>query len=688
MVCRDMFRRSRQRVWSVSSVFSVVGLVALLCVVGPAESPAANREPPTPDQYDLADMSLEELMRLPVTSVSKQSQPFAQTAAALFVITQEDIRRSGVTSIPEALRMVPGVDVARIDANKWAISARGFNGRFANKLLVLVDGRTVYSPTFAGVNWDIQDTMLEDIERIEVIRGPGATLWGVNAVNGVINIITKKAKDTQGGLFVGGAGTEERGFTGMRYGSKLGDDTYMRVYGKFFARDDQVNAVGDPTVDRWHQARTGMRMDHRANNGDEFTLQGDYYAGEYKESVNLPSLSAPFINTDIFKAHTSGANVLGRWTRTLSATEGLSLQTFVDRVVIKNGRGGVVSDTVDVNFQHHAEWRERHHFIWGLGYRFVNNQLDNRGDILSASYRTESRFFSVWSGFLQDEMTLIPQTLKLTAGTKLEHNDFTGFVVQPSVKLQWTLSERQSIWAAASRAIRAPSHSEDDIRLNQPTGTQPLVSVFGSRSYDNEKLVAYEAGYRHQFAETLTLDLATFYNHYSDLRSFEPGATFSESSPPPTHTVLPFIWSNQVRAETYGVEASVEWRPFDWWRLQPSYTYLLMRMYTDRSRDPAAANAKGESPAHQASVRSMMSLPYKTEFDVWVRYVDHLPAIQIPSYVSMDVRLGWRPTRQLELSLVGQNLLDTHRPEFRENIVSFVPTELQRGVYGKATWRW
>ncbi|MFO0773931.1 MAG: TonB-dependent receptor [Nitrospiraceae bacterium] len=668
----------------------LVGVLALACWFWGTPAFGANRVPPSPDHLDLVDMSLEELMSLPVTSVSKQTEPYAQTAAALFVLTQEDIRRSGATSIPEALRMVPGVQVAKIDSNKWAISARGFNGRFANKLLVLVDGRTVYSPTFAGVNWDQQDTILEDIERIEVIRGPGATLWGVNAVNGVINIITKKAKDTQGGLFVGGAGTEERGFTGLRYGTSLGDNTHMRIYGKFFARDDQVNALGDPAVDRWHQARTGARMDHKSANGDEWTLQGDYYAGEYRENVNLPTLSAPFIQTNLFKAQTTGGNALARWTHTQSATAGASVQAFFDRVVIKNGRGGVISDTVDLNYQQHTDWGERQNLIWGLGYRFVNNQLINRQDILSISYRTDSRFFSVWSGFFQDEIMLLPtsRSLSLTLGTKLEHNDFTGFVVQPSARLRWTPTDRQTVWGAVSRAIRAPAHSEDDIRINLPTGTQPLATLSGTRSYGNEKLVAFEAGYRNQLLNTLSVDLATFYNKYGDLRSFEPGPTFSESTPSPTHTVLPFTWANKVRAETYGVEASVEWRPTEWWRLQPTYTYLLMRMYTDRSLDPGAANPKGESPQHQASLRSMVSLPHGFEFDAWLRYVDHLPAIRIPSYTTLDLRLGWRPTRQLELSLVGQNLLDSHRPEYRENIISFVPTELQRGVYGKVTWRW
>lgn len=686
-------RRATASLWGIRYgeqpiVLVLIIVLSVLTAVFHVPVWAANREPPSPPGIDLTELSLEELMNLPVTSVSKKAQPFSQTAAALFVLTQEDIRRSGATSIPEVLRMVPGVDVAKIDSNKWAVTVRGFNGRFANKLLVLVDGRTVYSPTYAGVNWDQVDTILEDIDRIEVIRGPGATLWGVNAVNGVINIITKSAKDTQGGLAVVGAGTEERGFTGLRYGTKLADSTYARVYGKFFARDDQALPTGDPSLDRWHQGRGGMRLDHTASNGDVFTLQGDYFAGEYLERVNLPTLTSPFIQTSDFKAQISGANVLGRWTHTSSATSGLSVQLFYDRVVILNGRGGVKSDTADVNFQHHAALGDRQNVVWGLGYRFVNNQLVNRTEALSVSYDRDSRYFSVWSGFVQDDIAVVRDAVTLTLGTKIEHNDFTGLVIQPSTKLRWMPTDRQTYWAAVSRAIRAPSNAEDDIRLNQPTGSAPLVSVFGSRSFGNEKLLAYEAGYRNQLLDNLSLDLATFYNVYKDLRSFEPGQPFTEASPSPTHVVQPLLWSNKLRAETYGVEASFDWRPIAWWRLQPAYTFLHMRMLTDRSQDPGAGSAAGESPAHQVSIRSLMLLPYQTELDIWGRYTDRLPAIQIPSYFNLDIRLGWRPTPAVELSLVGQNLLDSHRPEFKESIVSFASTELQRAVYGKVTWRW
>jgi iron complex outermembrane receptor protein len=653
-----------------------------------AADPDQQQEPPS----DLTELSLEELMHVEVTSVSKRAQPLAQTAAAIFVLTQDDIRRSGATSIPEALRMVPGLQVARLDANKWAISSRGFNGRFANKLLVLIDGRSVYTPLFSGVYWDVQDTLMEDIDRIEVIRGPGATLWGANAVNGVINIITKKAKDTQGGLVVGGAGTEERGFTGMRYGTKLSDNTHVRAYGKFFARGAQATATGDAATDSWNQTRGGMRMDHTANNGDNLTLQGDYYSGEYGERLTTPTLVSPFSQTSDIKAQVAGGNLLGRWTHEVSPTSGFTLQLYYDRTERSSRVLSEKRDIADIDFQHHVTLGTRQNVIWGLGYRFTNGQLTNSQTI---QFTPQSRLLNLWSGFLQDEIALMPKAVTLTLGTKVEHNDLTGLVVQPNGRLRWTPTEHQTIWTSVSRAIRTPSQAEDDVRINQRTappsaatgGLPALAALVGNRGYGNEKTLAYEVGYRNQLTSTLSADLAAFYNNYKDLRTTEPGAISVETNPTPVHLLAPYNASNKLRAETYGIEAAVEWRPVEWWRIQPSYTYLKMQLYTDRSADPTAGDAKGQSPAHQFSIRSLMSLPHNIELDLWGRYVDRLTVAQVPSYVTLDTRLGWKPTKQLEISLVGQNLLDSHRPEFREKIVSSAPTEIQRGVYGKVTWR-
>lgn len=667
-----------------------IGLIC--CSANALQAFAADMERRPEEPSDLTELSLEELLNVEVTSVTKQAQPLSQTAAAIFVLTQEDIRRSGATSIPEALRMVPGLQVARLDSNKWAISSRGFNGRFANKLLVLIDGRTVYTPLFSGVYWDIQDTLMEDIDRIEVIRGPGAALWGANAVNGVINVITKKAKDTQGGLVVGGAGTEERGFTGIRYGSKLSDSTHIRAYGKFFARDDQATATGDPATDPWHQARGGMRVDHSAANGDLLTLQGDFYQGEYRERATAPTLTTPFSSTTDLKAQVTGGNLLGRWTHETSSTSGFTLQFYYDRSERASTQLAEKRDIADVDFQHHLALGTQHRIVWGLGYRFTNDQLANSQNIQFSPF---SRVLNLWSGFVQDEITIVPKTVALTLGSKIEHNDLTGLVVQPNGRLRWTPTDHQTVWASVSRAVRTPSRAEDDVRINQSTappsaatgGLPALATLVGNRGYGNEKTLAYELGYRNQLSSTLSADIAAFYNNYKDLRTIEPGTASLATTPAPLHLSVPFNATNHLRAETYGIEASVEWHPLDWWRIQPSYTYLSMHLYTDHTTDPTAGDAKGQNPAHQISMRSLMSLPHNIELDLWGRYVDRLAAAQVPSYLTLDLRLGWRPTKQLEFSLVGQNLLDNHRPEFREPIVSSAPTEIQRSVYGKVTWR-
>lgn len=664
-----------------------------LCVLLTATTAqGANVLPKTEETPDLTELSLEQLMNTPVTSVARQAQPLAQSPAAIFVITQEDFRRSGATTIPEALRMVPGLQVARLDANKWAISARGFNGRFANKLLVLMDGRTVYTPLFSGVYWDVQDTMIEDIDRIEVIRGPGATLWGANAVNGVINIITKRAKDTQGGLAVAGAGTFEQGFTGLRYGTKLGENTHIRGYGRFFARADQVTPSGDPATDHWHNARGGFRMDHTASSKDTMTLQGDYYNGVYHDRVVSPTLTTPFSQTTDEQTQITGGNLIARWTRSLSADSGFTVQGYYDRSERYSPRLGEARDIADLDFQHHFGLGTANRIIWGLGYRFTNDHLTNSSTI---SFRPTSRVINIVSGFVQDEIAMVPEKLSATIGTKVEHNDFTGVVVQPNGRLRWTPNERQTLWASVSRAIRIPSRAEDDARINQTTappsaasfGLPALAAAFGDRGYGNEKLLAYELGYRHQLTDKLSVDIASFYNNYKDLRTLERGTAGIETSPTPVHVLVPFTASNKLRAETYGVEVSTEWRPIDWWRLQASYTYLEMRLYTDQSTDPTAGAATGENPTHQASLRSLMNPVKSVDVDLWGRYVDRLSGLAIPSYLTLDARLGWRPTSDLEVSLVGQNLLDTHHPEFSQSIVSTTPTEVQRSVYGKVTMK-
>src|SRR3982074_1142552 len=507
---------------------------------------------------DVTAMSVEDLMNVQVTSVSKRSQKLADAAAAIFVITQEDIRRSGAGSIPEALCMVPGLQVARIDENKWAISSRGFNGRFANKLLVLIDGRSVYTPLFSGVYWNIQDVMLEDVDRIEVIRGPGATLWGANAVNGVINIITKKAKDTQSAVVTAGGGTEERGSGGVRYGSKIGDTSY-RAYGKYFNWGPSLYSSGMTAHDGWDALRGGFRADWTPAGTDSLTLQGDIYHSNYGETLTVPSLNAPYSNTFPNNGKYSGGNILGRWNHS-SEGSSMSLQMYYDNTTIADNSLFVHHQNIfDMDFQQGFHVGDSQQFVWGLGYRSIRDRNDSS---FSVSLQPNQLTLNHFSAFVQDEISLVDNRLRLTFGSKFEHNDFTGFEVQPNARLLWTLTPNQSVWTAVSRAVRTPALTEEGLRLNQavvppaapgnPTPFPAVITVFGSHQFQSEDLLAYELGYRVQATSSLSADIATFYNNYSNLRTAEPGAPFLEGSPVPTDIVVPFVAGNKMGGGTYG----------------------------------------------------------------------------------------------------------------------------------------
>lgn len=627
----------------------------------------------------LKKLSLEDLLGIEVTSVAKKRERLSDAAAAIFVITNEDIRRSGATSIPEALRMVPGLQVARIDSNKWAVTSRGFNGRFANKLLVLIDGRTMYTPLYSGVFWTMQDTLLEDVERIEVIRGPGATLWGANAVNGVINIITKQAMDTLGGLVAAGIGTEERGFANVRYGSNLGDNAYFRVFAKYFDRDNGLEASGQNGGDDSHVLRGGFRIDWQPSDRDSLTFQGDIYKGDAGQRLTVASSAPPYTAQTFDEGTEIGVgNVLTRWTRVFSNSSDMALQLYFERAEREDSLVGILLDTWDLDFQHKFALGARQEIVWGLGYRFVHHDMDNT---FNMSFRPPTRDDHLFSAFLQDDIMLVKEKLCLTLGSKLEHNDYTGFENQPNVRLQWTPHERHSVWAALSRAVRTPSRADHDIQINQPhpDNLPVIVSLYGSRDFKSEDLLAYELGYRFQPMDRLSADIAAFYNDYDNLRTIEPD---------PNPFVPAATAGNKMEGEAYGVELAANWLALDWWRFQAAYTYLQIQLHLDPdSRDTVSERAEGESPHHQLFLRSSMDLSRDLELDLWVRYVDSLPDLGVRSYVSLDARLGWRPRQDLELSIVGQNLVDSHHSEFGPDaFVKTSPTEVERSVYGKITW--
>ena len=658
------------------------GIWALLTIF---IAPGLARETDVADVGDLKGLSLEEILKVQIWSASRKEETAVQTAAAVTVITQEDIRRSGVTSIPEALRLTPGVHVARIDSHQWAVSARGLLAGTGNKLQVLMDGRSVYTPLFSGVFWDVQDTMLEDIDRIEVIRGPGATLWGANAVNGVINVITKDAKATQGTLITGGGGTEERAFAGVRHGGKISDEAHYRVYAKGFDRDSFAFPDGGHAWDDWQKTQGGFRSDWDVTDQTRLTFQGDAYAGRIRDTRLVLDPTPPFARVERPVTDVKGGNLLGRWTSTLSADSDFHIQAYYDysRRHIPE-IFGEDRHTFDLDFQHRFPCGGRHDIVWGAGYDVTKDEVENTYTIF---WEPTSRTVNLLSGFVQDEITVIEDKLRLTLGSKLEYNDFSGIEFQPSGRFACTPTDNQTIWGAVSRAVRTPSRFDADLRFRvlRPDPSTPAGSYYeirGTDDFDPEELLAFELGYRIQPHRRLSLDLTTFYHVYDNLRSFE----FQRQEVAGPFAVKPVEFGNKIRGIVYGSSFAAGFQLTEWWRWSGGYTLLLKDLdASPSSTDFTHGAGEGNDPTHQFFIRSLVDLPKGFEFDSTVRYVDNLPDPYVPSYLVMDLRLGWRPNENWELAVVGQNLLDNQHPEF--GAASPLRPEVEHGVYGKVTWR-
>jgi iron complex outermembrane recepter protein len=668
--------------------------IAFLCfaiLTSLAEHPNFAAAPPS-DEADLLQLSLEDLGKIKVTTVSRKSENIFNAAAAIHVITQEDIRRSGVNSLPEALRMAPGLEVARPNSRQWAISSRGFNDTFANKLLVLMDGRTLYTPLFSGVFWEEVDTVLEDVDRIEVIRGPGATLWGANAVNGVINILTKSARDTQGLLISGGGGLEERAFGTVRYGGQLGTNAFYRVYAKYFDRDESTLLDGGGGVgDSWWKTQQGFRLDWELNEINKLTLQSDYYYGDFGGRYFLSSFTPPGLFAKEIRTETKGFNTLGRWTHHFSSDSELALQAYYDRTDRSFGIGKELRDTVDIDLQHRFHLGGQHEIVWGGGYRYSVDELSQGPDLTLAN---PSRGVQLGSAFVQDEIALFSDRLHVTLGTKIEHNDFTGLEVQPSGRIAWRPNNRHTLWGAISRAVRTPSRTERDIRifvdpgnLLPPSLFPILVALEGNRDFDSEELLAYEMGYRVEVVPRLILDVAAFYNDYDRIRALKTSPLEFQSTPSP-HLLIPVAFNNDLYGASYGTEASVTWQPFDRWRLRAGYTYLQMDLKT-RGATPSVTELVEKSgvPEHQFLLWSDADLGRHVEWGIGVRHVDELKAQLVAGYTALETRLAWKPTPNIELALIGRDLLDPEHREFAPSILTFRRVEVDRAVYGKLTLR-
>jgi iron complex outermembrane receptor protein len=638
---------------------------------------AARADDNTATIEELKQLSFDKLLNIEVTTVSRSPEKLSEAASAIQVITHDDIRRFGAVSLPDALRLAGNLQVAQKGADSWAISARGFNTELANKLLVLIDGRAVYTPLYSGVFWDRQDCLLEDIDRIEVISGPGGTLWGANAVNGVINVISKRAGETQGLYAEAVAGSSLRSAIAARYGGRLAPNVFFRIYGKYTGRDDTELAAGTTAGDASRMSQGGFRVDAQTSPENTLTVQGDVFGNREDNPTAAPSRS-------------SGGNILGRWSHSFASGSNMKLQVYYDRSHLFTVQppltaGGTVLapagdfaddlDTYDVDFQYHLPAGERHRIIWGLGWRFTHDKVQNSPRLGLFPPTLNQNLFS---GFVQDEIQLRDQ-LALTLGTKLEHNDYTGVEFEPGVRLQWDVAPDHMLWTGVSRAVRTPSRIDRDSSIGSP----PYFALLtGGADFSAETLVAYEAGWRGQFSRSVTAAASLFYNVYDDVRStiYNPV------------TIFPLYFQNGLAGDTYGVELAADWQATARWRLHASYN-LLRENLRIKPGQADINNARNETadPEQQFSLRSSLDLTPAWQLDAALRWVDSLPTNNsgavslLPAYTELDLRLAWRPSDRLELSLVGQNLLHDRHVEYR---VSDAPdVAVERAFYGKIAWR-
>lgn len=644
----------------------------------------------TPTPRDLTQFSLEDLMNVQVTSVSKKEQKLSKTGAAIYVINPEDIRRSGATNIPDLLRMVPGVDVAQIDSNQWNISIRGFAAA-ANKVLVLIDGRSVYVNTFSGVFWDVIDVPLEDIERIEVIRGPGGTVWGANAVNGVINIITKHSRDTKGGLVTAGAGSKETAAGLAQYGGDIGSKGTYRAFGQYENVDNSTFSSGQPAADGWHEWHAGFRSDWGLSSRDTLMVSGDLLTTAAGGTMTATFPDAPPRQAEVNRrlTNTSG-NVLGRWDHTLANGSDTSLQFYYNGLQRDGEAGAAVSNnTADVEFKHHLAAGARNDIVWGLDYRVTT---DDVRPIASYAFRINPphRTDNLFSAFVQDEIRL-NSSVFLTLGTKFEHNAYTGFEYEPSAQLVWTATERHTLWASAARAIRQPARTDFGAQFD--VGIQPLsgggvalATLSGDPDLQAENLYDYEAGYRAQINPRLSLDFTGLLSYYRQLRTSEPQTPYFAAGP--GYLVVPLVFGNRAQSRDYGVELFATWDVTGRWKISAGYSLLRMTVKRDASsQDPAIEQIPGDSPQHQIQIRSLLNLRRNVEWDSSLMYVSALGHLAIPGYIRLDSRLGWRLGEFVEISLVGQNLLTPRHLEFFDASGTILHTEVERSIFGKITWR-
>lgn len=657
-------------------------MVGVVCAIGGFMGAAAHAA--TEDKGPLLALGLEELMEVEVTTVGRKSQLLSEAPAAVHVITAEEIRRSGATSLPEALRLAPGMTVAQMGSHTWAVSTRGFADEFGNKVLVMIDGRTIYNNVYEGVYWDAQDIALQNVERIEVVRGPGGTLWGANAVNGVINVVTRSAADTQGTVVsVEGGGPREQAT--VRHGVELGPGAHLRFTAKRFEADPLKEADGETANDAWRQGRAGFRLDWAPAWRDQVMVEGDVYSGSRERLTNDVLFEPPYTPTVRDEEDIAGGYLLGRWQRRYRNGSSWTFKSYYDYRTRDKHHLQQHRRTFDLDFQHQFQVGARHEVMWGLDYRAYDDELDGKTYVLEFDPQESSS--RVAGAFLQDEIALRPD-LFLTLGTKLEDNEYTGTEHQPNARLLWRATETDTLWAAVSRAVRTPARAHTDLRANVAAfpadGLPGLVAVLPHQDPESVDVTSAELGYRGQPGPRTYLDVALFYNEYEDLYAIRDGAPFYEHAPVP-HLVFPLYGTESVSGYTRGLEVVAQWQVRSDWRLEGSYSLL------DSSFNvPAGSHDSGigQFVDHQVQLHSRVDVTDRVEWDADLYWVDDMGPAGFDAYARFDMRVGWRPRPGVELSLAGKNLLDPRHPELFSSDHGVDALEVPRSVQAKVTVEW
>jgi len=642
----------------------------------------------SPSVQDLKSLSLQQLGEIEVTTQSKEPTEIWNTPAAIYVLSGDDIRRSGVTNLPDALRLVPGVNVGRVSGSRnWAVGIRGFGDQYSKYVLVLIDGRSIYTPLFGGVLWTIDNVMLEDVDRIEVIRGPGGTIWGADATNGVINIITKSSQDTPGNLASAGGGNEDQDTEDFRYG-RVGRQWSYRADAFGFVRSPEFHIDGQPGYDWSRLGQVGFRADRKVQ-ANEVTVQGDAYWGKFGDAQSLSTYTPPAAQISYASTNASGGDLLFRERREFNNHSDIYLQAFWAHDHRIGSNFGEDRDTFDLDFMHRLPTFLSQRFSYGLGGRLSPSTVTQV--VPTATFNPLKKTDSIYSAFLQDEIRFVPDKVSFTLGSKFEHNNYTGFEYQPSGRVLWTPTETETIWAAISRAVRTPDRVDEDIQVDIFALASPIVfgRLIGNHTLRAERLIAYEGGYRKLVRKDLYLALSAFHNTYYDLIAQDAGTVSVGSVPPfpPSSLLVTFQYINGIRGSTDGVEIAPQWQPTPWCRLKGAYSYLHIDLHDQGTFTDTLTltSLHGSSPNSQAVLTSQFDITKRFEFDATSRFVGSLPAQKVNAYVTEDARLGWNASKKLSLSIAGRNLLQPHHAEF--GISPGPDVSVKRSIYAKLVWR-